>query len=137
MRSIVASLFLLPILLAGTSCTQDNFVELRGSTVTATVDLVVGFTDQEVRIYINGQMCYTAVLGSSAPLSGPVAQFQAEVSRGANSIVVETRQALSGAAFTRRLANITIGESDKYYLGLILHDSALSINIQSTPFIYI
>jgi len=137
MRRIAAVLLLLPILVAGISCTQDTFVDLRGSSVPATVDLVVGFENQEVRISVNDQLCYTAVLGSTAPLSGPVAQFQTVVSRGMNSIVVESRQASSGAKFTRRMANVTVGDSDTYYLGLILQGSALSINIQNTPFYYL
>jgi hypothetical protein len=137
MRRVAAVFLFFPVLVAGLSCTQDTFVDLRGPVVPARVDLVAGFANQEIRIYINDQVCYTAAFNSSEPLNWPVAQFQTVVSRGTNTIAVECRPSSSGSEFTRRVADVTVGDSDRYYLGLILQSSTLSINIQSTPFYYL
>ena len=137
MRSVAAFVLLFPILVAGISCIQDTFVDLRGSDVPATVDLVAGFANQEIRVYVNDQLCYSAAFSSTIPFTGPVAQFQVVVSRGTNTIAVESRLSSSGSEFTRRVANVTVGDSDRYYLGLILQSSTLSINIQNTPFYYL
>jgi hypothetical protein len=137
MRKIALVLLMTFVLVLGISCTRDTFVDLRDGVVPATVDLVVGFANQEVRIYCNDQLCYTAVLGSSTPLNGPIAQFETVILRGSTSIAVEWRQASSSAEFRKRAANVTVGDSGRYYLGLVLQSEGLSINIQDTPFYYL
>jgi hypothetical protein len=137
MKMITAVLLIGLVLMPWVSCTQDTFVDLRGMVVPARVDLVVGFANQEVRVFVNDQLSYSAVLGSSEPLSGPIAQFETMIPRGSNWIVVEYRLSTSGGAFARRSAQVNVGDSERYYLGLILQGAVLKINIQDTPLYYL
>jgi hypothetical protein len=137
MKRIGVALLVGFTLIPWVSCTRDNFVDLRGMVVPARVDLVTGFARQEVRVYVTGNLSYSAVLGSSEPLAGPIAQFEGVIPRGKSSILVEYRQAGSEGEFTKRSAEINLGDSEHYYLGLFLQGATLTINVQDTPFYYL
>jgi hypothetical protein len=119
------------------SCTQETFVDMREAGVPAKVDLVIGFEAREVRVYFNGQLSYSAILGTNAPLSGPIAEFQTTLSRGTNLVVVESWLQFSAETYSKRTANVTLGDSEKYFLGLILQNDGLNVNVQDTPFLYL
>jgi hypothetical protein len=137
MKSIAKVFLFVSLLVVGISCTQDTIVDPRLTVVPATLDLAVGFNNQDVRIYVNDKICYAGVLGSVGVLSGPIAQCQGSVAYGSNTIVVETRPASTRSEYTRQSATVTVGGASQYYLSLILNGGALMINIQDTPFYYL
>ena len=138
MSRIVVTLLLSTLLVLFTSCTQDTFVDVRDSTVTAKLDLVVGFEGRLVKLYLNGELSYSATLGTMAPLSRPIAEFESTLLRGTNTIVVECWATESpGTTYMRRTTAVTLGDADKYFLGLILQSDTLLVNVQTSPFLYL
>jgi hypothetical protein len=125
------------VVLQWISCTRDTFVDLRETAVPAKVDLVSGFQNRSVKIYFNDQLCYSATLGTNVPLSGPIADFTTTLYRGPNRLVVECWLQSPTNTYSKHTASVTVGDSHEYFLGLILQNDALTINVQDTQFLYI
>ena len=120
------------------SCTQETFVVVRDSSVAAKLDLFDGFEGRHVNLYLNGQLSYSATLGTLVPLSGPIDQFETSLFHGVNTIVAECWQEESpGSSYTKRTTTVILGDADKYFLALSLRSDTLLVNVQDTPFIYI
>jgi hypothetical protein len=134
MRSFIKILFSAIFIILFTNCANDDIADSNNSFVNAQVDLI-GFSDSYVELYFNGTEHYHAYLSNVEPFAGPQASFTTKLLKGINEM--NAKWSINSTSHNH-ISNITIGDSEQYYLSIIkTSNDSLIVNIQDKPFDYL
>ena len=119
------------LLLPFSACSDDKVTD---SALTETeIHLVAGFYGNVV-IMGDEVEIFRAYLSGIESLAGPQAKFLTYFPMGSTELTVRWGTLESSGEDS---GEVQIGSADKYYVGLIISDSALVVIIQDTPFHYL
>jgi len=134
---------LLPCLLWVWGCEQDpvspvvdNSAQNKAG-IKLHIDLQDGFAGKAVRIRLNGQERFQALLSEAEPFAGPQASFTTRVSL-AQIRLAASWVCMDAAACAARSdsADLNLGGLDTYYIGLAVIDDSLEVRVLDRPFLY-
>lgn len=132
---IAAALLLLLI-----SCDNDTVSGDSDNLVRVHVDLHMGFADHKVQITFNDEVHFRADLTGMVPFAAPAATFTTFLPRGVNECEIFWQENQGQADPPYNLVNTSfiLGNAENYYMNIsAASDTALVIDIQDTPFVYL
>lgn len=100
-------------------------------------DLQGGFQDGEVSIKIDDKHYFTAPFRGVQPTAGPQATFTTYISRGKHQIIVRRLIDFRISNLKTDSASIDIGSSEKYWVGLVVWEDSLYVQVQDSAFYYL
>ncbi len=136
-------LFKIIVLIAAISflqgCKEETIVnqvnENNNKLIKTQVDLQVGFAGKYVLIRLNNETVYRAILSDVVSFAGPEASFLTSLPKGTNNLFVFIQNPNLPSQSLVDSALVTIGDKERYYLGLQISDS-LKCVVQDSSFLY-
>lgn len=110
---------------------QSNNCDL----VKVRIDMIYGFFGKIVRLNINNNENFYAILSSAVSLAGPEASFSTYLVRGENKLIVSLGDPGNIHNFVRDSTTFFLGSKDKYFIGLGFIDK-IEVTIQDSAFVY-
>lgn len=99
------------------------------------IDMIYGFFGKIVRLNINDNENFYAILSSAVSLAGPEASFSTHLVRGENKLIVSLGDPGNIHNFVRDTTTFFLGSKNKYFIGLRFTDN-IEVTIQDSAFVY-
>ena len=128
---------LLLIIISFLACTEENILAPPNELKVVQFDLQYGFEDKYVSITVDTTNHFSARLSPAAPLAGPLATFTTPLEKGEHMLIISTHSLESVFHSFSDTTSISIGESQKYFIGIQKYPDSTIVQVQDSSFFYI
>jgi len=102
------------------------------------IDLQQGFAGKFVRVELNGEEQFRGTISDLVPFAGPEASFTSTTFQKRNLITVYWRcPNSSDCGNLQHTQEISLGNSEKYYVGMVVSGNSIILQVLDTPFFYL
>jgi len=133
-------LFIFILIITGCEKESGNPISQTAETnekfVVAQIDLQIGFAGNFVHVKCNGTEYFQADLSKLSPLAGPEASLSTCLPRGQNVLYIYGRNNENRDETFEYITNFQLGENEKYYIGVVVGNNSIRVQVQDSIFNY-
>jgi hypothetical protein len=120
------------------ACSDDNPASsMSADLVEVQFDLHSGFYDVAVSIRENDTYYFEAFFTGIEPLAGPQASFTTYLATGEHCLIMRRRPFNFYSPSKYDTTKITVGDAEKYWIGIHAYPDSLHVVVQDSAFMYI